>query len=118
MEESREVYPNPPANGLPVQTHLTKFSRLRALIAVGLSGTNRDAPRIDEGENYITRRDLPHRFIEGISCPIGISLGRPEVATADLLPECLVCAIPSRCSSSFRRGWNRTRRVRSRSGSR
>src|SRR2546429_7402886 len=78
---------NPPANGPPFQTRLTKFSRFRALIAVGLSGTNRDDPRIDEGKDQVARCDLPHGFIEGISSPIGVSLGRPEVATSDLLPE-------------------------------
>ena len=54
IEQARETHPNSPANGLPVQTCFAEFNRLRALLAVGLSATKRDDPRIDEGKNQAT----------------------------------------------------------------
>src|SRR5205807_7685929 len=85
---------NSPSDILPVLPHRTKLNWFRALPKIGLGDSDGDNPSIYEGKYQVSRRDFSHRLVEWIARAIGVALRRPEVATRDLMAECLILIDP------------------------
>jgi hypothetical protein len=64
------------------------------LVAVGIDDSHRDNPGVNEREHHLTGGNLSHEFGKRIPGFVGISLGRPEVASLELLPVLLVLIDP------------------------
>ena len=83
-----------PSDIFPVLTYRTKFNWFRALPTIGLGDSDGRNTSVYEGKYQVTRRDFSHRLVEWIARAIGVALRRPEVATRDLLAECLILVDP------------------------
>jgi hypothetical protein len=94
IAEFREVHFHFPTDVFPVRTSIPELLRFRAFPAIGLRNPNRQDSGVHEGEDQITGRYFAHRFIKGISCAIGIALGRPEISASDFVAVCLVLVDP------------------------
>src|SRR5437588_11004859 len=83
-----------PADCLPIESDPTEFGRFRAFVAIGGHDSKGDNAGVHEGKDYVSRRDLPHELIEGVTRTIRVSLRRPEIPASDLLPIRLVLVYP------------------------
>lgn len=94
IEERRKVDFHLPADVFPILAGASKFDRLWALPAIGLSYTNRLYSSIHEGEDQITWGDFAHGFVEWIPCTVGVALRRPEIAALHFVAVGLILIDP------------------------
>lgn len=92
--ERNEVDSHPPPYCFPIHSNFAEFHRLRTFVATRRHDANCDDSSIYEGKDEVSRCNLSHEFIERITGVVRIALRRPEVATGDLLPICLVLVYP------------------------
>src|SRR6266481_6011497 len=94
VQQLSKRYVHSPSDIFPVLPHRAKFNWFRALPTIRLGDSDSRDPSIYEGKYQVTRRDFSHRLVEWVARAIGVALRRPEVATCDLLAECLILVDP------------------------
>src|SRR6266478_10249785 len=94
VQQLGKRYVHSPSHIFPVLPNRAKLNWFRALPTIGLGDSDSGNPSIYKGKYQVSRRDFSHRLIEWIAGASGVALRRPEVATSDLLAECLILVDP------------------------
>ena len=75
VHELAEAHRDLPADILPVLARIAELKGLWTFPAIGLSDADGANEGVLEGEDDVSRRHLPHGFVEGVPVSVGVALG-------------------------------------------
>ena len=75
MHELREAHRDLPADVLPVLARIAELKGFGTFPAIGLRDAYGANEGVLEGEDDVSRRNLPHELVEGVPVSVGVALG-------------------------------------------